>query len=402
MTVDFEHIQEIAQPTPSRIVFLIMDGLGGLPHPTTGLTELETAHTPNLDRLAAAGSCGLSVPVAAGITPGSAPSHLALFGYDPFRYNIGRGILETLGIDFPVEDGDVAVRGNFCTVNEAGVITDRRAGRIATEKNAELCYLLSKISLNGAQLFVRPVREHRFVVVFRGPGLSDQVRDTDPQREGVPPLEPVALSTAGEGMARLARDFVSKARAILSQQHPANMFLLRGFSQHPRLPSMSRVFKLRPVAIASYPMYRGLAKLVGMDVLETGPSIDDELVTLEKAYSDYDFFFIHIKKTDSAGEDGDFERKVKAIEEVDRVIPRLLKLAPDVLVVTGDHSTPATLKGHSWHPVPFLLHSHWCRRHGASRFGESACAAGDLGRFPATDALPLALAHALKLIKYGA
>lgn len=402
MTLTFEHIQEIAQPTPSKIVFLIMDGLGGLPHPDTGLTELETAHTPNLDKLAAEGVCGLSVPVAAGITPGSAPSHLALFGYDPFRYNIGRGILEALGIDFPIQDGDVAARGNFCTVDQAGIITDRRAGRIATEKNAELCNLLSKIRLSGAHLFVQPVREHRFVVVFRGPGLSDQVADTDPQHEGSAPLEPKALSPAAESTARLARDFVAKARAILSRHHPANMLLMRGFSQHPKLPSMGQVFKLTPAAIATYPMYRGLAKLLGMDVLPTGPSLDDELSTLEKVYAKYDFFFVHFKKTDAAGEDGDFDRKVKAIEEVDKAMPRLLKLAPDVLVVTGDHSTPATLKGHSWHPVPFLLHAKWCRRNKVTKFGESECATGGLGQFPATDTMPLALAHAQKLNKYGA
>lgn len=397
-----ELIGQISQPSPSKIILLIIDGLGGLPSPETGRTELETASTPNLDNLAARSICGLSVPVGAGITPGSAPGHLALFGYDPVDCNIGRGVLEAVGIDFGLQPKDVAARGNFCTVDEAGLITDRRAGRIPTEKNAELCRLLDGMVLDDVSILVRPVKEHRFIVVFRGDGLSSGVSDSDPQQVGAAPNVITATSKADEKMAAIANQFVAQAKSVLAEHHPANMILFRGFSRQPHFPSMAEVYKLKPAAIASYPMYRGLARLVGMDVLETGTSIQDEFRTLTRSYGDYDFFFVHIKGTDAAGEDGDFERKVRVIEEVDRALPEITDLQPDVLVVTGDHSTPALLKGHSWHPVPALLYSKWCRTDAVTEFSESACIMGGLGHFPATEIMPLAMANALKLTKFGA
>jgi 2,3-bisphosphoglycerate-independent phosphoglycerate mutase len=397
-----ELIKSISIPSPTRIVLLVIDGLGGLPNPETGKTELETAKTPNLDKLASRSICGLSDPVSPGITPGSGAGHLALFGYDPVSFNIGRGVLEAVGVDFDLQPGDVAARGNFCTVDKAGLITDRRAGRISTKKSTELCQLLDGQVIDRVEIIVRPVREHRFAAVFRGNNLSPEVSDSDPQQTGIAPLAITALSTEADRMAGIANQFVARAKTILAKQFPANMVLFRGFSRRPHLPSMGEIYKLRPAAIASYPMYRGLARLVGMKVLKTGARIVDEFKTLTQNYNDYDFFFLHIKAADAAGEDGDFDRKVAVIEEVDSLLPELTGLQPDVIVVTGDHSTPALLKGHSWHPVPVLLYSRWCRADRVNEFSESACLLGGLGRLPATEIMPLAMANALKLIKFGA
>jgi len=402
VTAILEQIKEISLPSPSKIALVIIDGLGGLPHPETQKTELETAQTPNLNSLAKKGICGLVVPVSPGITPGSAPAHLALFGYDPFRFTIGRGTLEALGIDFPLQEGDVAARGNFCTIDKKGVILDRRAGRISTEKCLELCQQLSQIKIDKVRLWVSPVKEHRFVVVFRGDNLRPELSDSDPQQVGRKPKQVAALSLKAKQTAILTNEFIAKAKAILMNSYPANMVLLRGFSQLPHFPTMNEVYKLKPAAIVTYPMYRGLAKLVGMEVVDSGDSIEEEFKALEQHYAAHDFFFLHVKQADAAGEDGDFLRKVQVIEEVDAALPRLLDLQPEVIVVTGDHSTPALLKAHSWHPVPFLLYSQWCRSDDVAEFSESACAKGSLGRFPALEVMPLALANALKLTKFGA
>ncbi|MFC1862077.1 2,3-bisphosphoglycerate-independent phosphoglycerate mutase [Chloroflexota bacterium] len=400
--VDLDLLKTISLSSPSKIVLLVVDGLGGLPHLETGKTELETANTPNLDKLAAKGICGLTDPVSPGITPGSTPGHLALFGYDPVSFNIGRGVLEAVGVDFDIQPGDVAARGNFCTVDKAGLITDRRAGRISTEKCAELSQLLDGQVIENVEVIVRPVKEHRFIVIFRGKDLSPDVNDSDPQQPGVLPKVITATSADANRMAGLANQFVARAKATLAEYHPANMVLLRGFSKRPHFPTMSEIYKLKPAAIAGYPMYRGLARLVGMEVLETGTSIEDEFKTLTQNYGNYDFFFLHVKGADAAGEDGDFDRKVAVIEEIDNALPTLVGMQHDVVVVTGDHSTPALLKGHSWHPVPLLLHSKWCRPDRVSEFSESACILGGLGRLPATQVMPLAMANALKLTKFGA
>ena len=400
--INLELIKSISNPSPSKIVLVVIDGLGGLPNPETGKTELETANTSNLNRLVAKGICGLTDPVSPGITPGSAPGHLALFGYDPIECNIGRGVLEAIGIDVELQPGNVAARGNFCSVDEKGLVTDRRAGRISTEKCTELCELLDGITIDDVQVLVYPVREHRFVAVFRGKDLTADVTDSDPQQTGVAPLSITALSPEAGRLADIANQFIAQAKARLTEHHPANMALLRGFSSQPSLPTMNEIYKLKAAAIASYPMYRGLAKLVGMEVLDAGTSIEDELTTLKQNYTNYDFFFLHIKGTDAAGEDGDFDRKVRIIEQVDNALSELISIEPDVIVVTGDHSTPALLKGHSWHPVPILLYSKWCRPDRVSEFSESACLSGGLGRFPATQIMPLAMANALKLTKFGA
>lgn len=404
--IDFEQMKKLSRQSPSKIVFLVIDGVGGLPHPRSGRTELESAKTPNLDRVAEESLCGLIDLVSPGITPGSTPGHLALFGYDPVRYNIGRGIIEALGIDLKVKRSDVAARGNFCTVDERGIVTDRRAGRIPTEENAALCQLLNKITLAGAEILVTPVREHRFALILRGDGLSPELTDSDPQQAGLAPKKVEAVTPGAKKTAKLVNDFVQQAGRLLRSARNdipvANMVLLRGFSRHPNIPTMPEIYKLTPAAIAIYPMYRGLARLAGMEVLPAGNNLTEQLKSLRRHYKDYDFFFVHFKSTDSRGEDGDFEAKVGAIEEVDRALPELLTLEPDVLIVTGDHSTPATLGRHSWHPVPFMLRSKWCRRDKVLAFSEEACLGGGLGRFPATEIMPLAMANALKLDKFGA
>jgi 2,3-bisphosphoglycerate-independent phosphoglycerate mutase len=400
--MDLNLARELSQEADTKIVLFVMDGLGGLPHPETGRTELEAAWTPHLDRIAKESSCGLTVPVGPGITPGSGPGHLALFGYDPLVYNIGRGVLEAVGIDFDLRPADVAARGNFCTVDGEGRITDRRAGRISTERCAELVEGLRQIPLDGAQTFVEPVREHRLVLVLRGEGLSDEVTDTDPQKVGATALPAQGLSAAGEATAKLVNDWTAAARSYLADKAPANMLLLRGFAKSPDWPQMPDVFRLRPAAVAHYPMYRGLAKLVGMETLTVGPELADSIAVLHENWDRFDFFFVHYKYTDAAGEDGDYDRKMEKITEVDAMINGLVELEPDVLLITGDHSTPATMAAHSWHPVPFMLRSKWGREDDCDSFNEQALSRGSLGTFPAKEALPLALAHAGRLKKYGA
>jgi len=396
-------MRELHQPATTKIVMLVLDGLGGLPREPGGPTELEAAHTPHLDALAAEAACGLSTPIAPGVTPGSGPSHLALFGYDPLHYDIGRGVLEALGIGFDLQPNDVAARGNFCTLDAAGNITDRRAGRIPTEKGAELCALLRQIALPGVQTFVEPVKEYRFVLVLRGSGLKDGLTETDPQRTGVPPRPVQAERPEAQATAELFNRWLTEARRILAGHHPANGCNLRGLAQDPGLPQMLDLYGLKSAAIATYPMYKGVAKLTGMAVLEAGDTLESEVEALQKHWPDYDFFYFHVKKTDSAGEDGDFARKASVIEHTDRVVaPAIRALKPDVILVTGDHSTPSALKSHSWHPLPVLLWSPYARRDAVTTFGETACAQGGLGHVHHTDLMPLAMGHAGRLAKYGA
>lgn len=400
-------LPNLAFKTNSKIVLLVIDGLGGIPKSFDGSTELETADTPNLDTLAKRSLCGMMEPLSPGITPGSGPAHLALFGYDPFRYTVGRGVLAALGVGFNLQPSDVAVRINYATIDEKRVITDRRAGRISTTKNEELCKLLQQVVLPGVDFFIKPVREHRAVAVFRGEGLSGLLDDSDPQKIGLVPKDVSPITgeednTSAQKMAHVANEFIHHSADILLKHAPANYILLRGFDQYSPFPSMQEQYKLNAAAIAVYPMYKGVARLLGMEILPTGETIQDELQTLAEHFESFTFFFLHVKKTDSAGEDGNFQKKVQALEELNALLPELLKLEPDVLVITGDHSTPSVLKSHSWHPVPFLLYSKYCCPDTVKQFSEKACYLGGLGRFPATQVMPLVLANALKLKKYGA
>ena len=392
---------ELSYDTPSKIVLLVLDGLGGLP--INGKTALQAAKTPNLDALAAQSVCGLTDPVFMGITPGSGPAHLSLFGYDPTKYILGRGILEAMGVGVDVGKDDLVARGNFATL-EDDLITDRRAGRIPSSENALICEKINRElgTVEETEIALFPGKEHRFVVRFRGKGLSDSLCDADPQKNNQPPVYTEAQKEEAERAAKVVNVFMEKTTLLLKDSPKANTVLLRGFSKLPSLPAMDNLFHLKPVAVAHYPMYRGLAKLVGMEVADVGPTIEDVFTTAEKIYADYNFFYLHVKKPDAAGEDGCYEEKMKAISETDTFIPRLLALNPDVLAVTSDHSTPCLLKSHSWHPNPFLLHSRTAQQDQVNTFSEIQCASGYLGRFPALNVLPLLMAHAEKLKKYGA
>jgi len=392
-----------------KIVLLVLDGLGDIVSPETPKTALELARTPNLDRVAPQAAMGLMIPVLPGVTPGSGPGHLGLFGYDPTTVEVGRGVIEALGLDLELKEGDIAARANFCTIDESGIVTDRRAGRIPTERNAELCELLSKNipEVAGVPLTIKPGKGHRFVVIFHGKeaGLEDGVNDTDPHVTGKPILK-AESQTGTEGSRRTAEivnTFYEKALPLLKSSFPANAFLLRGIAAKPPIPTLGERFGLRCAAIATYPMYKGLAQLVGM-VKENPPgeTVRDLFETFRRVRANYDFFFIHVKLTDQGGEDGDMDLKVETIEEVDAELPVLLEAAPDVLAVTGDHSTPVCMRMHSWHPVPVMIHSKVAGWDGRGRFTEKEAAAGSLGVFPARYLLPLLLANARRFDKFGA
>jgi 2,3-bisphosphoglycerate-independent phosphoglycerate mutase len=398
-------LKHLIQKNSSKIVLVVLDGLGGLP--VNGKTELEAADTPNLDALARAGACGLHVPVAYGITPGSGPGHFSLFGYDPVEFQIGRGILEALGLGMEVKKTDICLRCNYATI-EDGIIKDRRAGRIPNELSGKITERLQSTvkKIDDAEIHFAPGMEHRFAVIFRFPepltAAADAVNDTDPQKEGKAPLMPVASSPAADRVAKVAEKFVAEVSAALKEEKQANYILLRGFSVMPHLPSFDEAYGLNAVAIANYPMYGGLAKLVGMYTPHVSGGVQDEIDFLKANYETYDFFFLHVKKVDSYGEDGNFKEKCRRIEEFDALLPQILSLGPEVLIVTGDHSTPALLKGHSWHPVPVLIKSPYVLGGLCSAFSERECTKGELGIFPTVNLMPLALANAGRLKKFGA
>ena len=399
MTLD---IASLVQPSAGKIVLVVLDGLGGFATADRG-TELEEADTPNLDALAAAGSLGLHDPVGPGITPGSGPAHMALFGYDPIEFQLGRGALSAAGLEVTVGPGDVAARGNLATLDADGRITDRRAGRLPDHEAAEVVDALrAGIAIDGVEVTLAHEAQHRVLVVFRGEGLSPLVADTDPQKVGVPPAAPLATLPVADRTAEVVAEFDRQARAALAGHPKANVVLLRGFDSHRELPSMYERYGVRSAAIAVYPMYRGVGGLVGMDVLPRPANLDEELVLLRKYWDEYDFFFFHHKSPDSAGEDGNFEAKVAAIEALDAAIPEIAAMGPDAIVVTGDHSTPSQMAAHSWHPVPVLMWGPRVGRDDQVRFGERWCLNGALGRRPGQQLMLLALAAAGRLAKFGA
>ncbi|AFZ66687.1 2,3-bisphosphoglycerate-independent phosphoglycerate mutase [Deinococcus peraridilitoris] len=402
-------IRELAKESPSKIVMVVLDGVGGLPREVNGETELASARTPNLDALARESQLGQVELVGAGITPGSGPGHLSLFGYDPLHYTVGRGALSAVGIGVKLAAGDVAVRGNFATLAAGRVIEDRRAGRPSNEENVRVVGKLGAAisELDGTKVEIYTESEHRFVVVFRSAGtpLGANVSDVDPQATGVPPLTARGNDNVSERTANLVNAFVARAEDVLRDEAQINGVLFRGYSDVPHFPNFPEVFRLRSACIASYPMYKGLASLVGMDVLDVPgeeDALQEKVQTLRDHWDRYDFFYLHIKKTDSTGEDGDFEEKVHKIELFDELLPQILELGPDVLALVGDHSTPSTLLTHSWHPVPLLIKSDWGRKDLAVRYTEEEAQKGSLGLRRGTDVMPLLMANALKLQKYGA
>ena len=405
-----EVIKKLLQQNDTKIVFCVLDGVGGLPQ--NGKTELEAAKTPNLDALAQTSACGQHLPVAYGITPGSGAAHLGLFGYDPLKYEIGRGVLEALGLGLHLTPNDLAIRGNFATVKYEGdtpIVTDRRAGRIPTQENIRI---VSKITekikeIDGVKVNMTSGMEHRSAIVLSFPEPigegGDDIHDTDPQLEGKSPIISTGNNPEAKKVAKVIAQFVDMVVDIIKDEERANYLLLRGIATHPNLASYSEAYGLNAACIATYPMYRGVAKLVGMEVLEVEDySIKSEINTLKRDFDKHDFFYFHVKKTDSYGEDGNFDGKVSVIEEFDSFLPEILELNPDVIVVTGDHSTPASMKAHSWHPVPVLIHAKNVRAQGAKGFGEADCLNGELGTFRAVNLMTLVLAHAGRLQKYGA
>src|SRR5215207_2376327 len=395
-------VTPLIQAADTKILLVVMDGLGGYADAEHG-TELEEATTPHLDELAAEGTTGLVEPVGPGITPGSGPGHLGLFGYDPERFELGRGALSAAGLDFELRPGDVAARGNLCTLGPDGTVTDRRAGRIPDDEAAPVvAKLQAGAHLDGAEVFFRHEREHRLLAVLRGAGLDPALTDTDPQHEGVAPLDPQPLEPEAKHTAELVTDVSAQARRVLADEPRANGVLLRGFDTHRELPGFAERYGLRAAAVAIYPMYRGIARLLGMDVLGRPAHLTEQLAILRDSWSDYDYFFLHHKYTDSAGEDGDRARKIKAIEQLDAVVPDLRALSPDVIAVSGDHSTPSQMAAHSWHPVPTLLWSERCGRDQVDQYGEQWCRQGALGLRPTKDLMAFMLANADRLAKYGA
>ncbi len=399
----FQMINEMAVDNGSKIVLLLMDGLGGVPLEPGGLTELEAARTPNMDALSQRGSMGLSEVVAPGFSPGSGPGHLALFGYEPLQYTIGRGVLEALGIGFNLQPQDLAIRCNFCTLDADGNISDRRAGRIPTEECVKRVEILRTIEIPGVEIFVEPVKEYRFALILRAEGLDPRIRETDPQMTGVPPRPIEAADPAAEKTASILRQWWDEANRLLADHPPANSCTLRGYAKDPGLPRFPEVYRIKSAAVAVYPMYKGVSRLVGMDVIQHDAETPaQEFEVVKENWDDYDFFFVHVKKTDSYGEDGNFDAKVGVIEEVDQALPGLLELKPDVIAITGDHSTPSLMKRHSWHRVPVLIWAEWARYGKSMPFGETNCATGSLGLIRHVDIMPLALAHAKRLGKFGA
>jgi len=395
-------LSSLHQPADSKLLLVVLDGLGGYADADHG-TELEDAATPNLDALAAEGISGLCDPVGPGITPGSGPGHLGLFGYDPLQFELGRGALSAAGLDFELGAGDLAARGNLCTLASDGTISDRRAGRLPDDDARRVVELLQeRVRLDGVEVFFRHEREHRCLVVLRGADLDPRISDTDPQHTGVAPVAATGLVPEAEHSAALIADLTTQVRTVLADEERANGLLLRGFDTHRELPGFLERYGLRAAAIAVYPMYRGIARLLGMDVLGNAKGLEDQLDLLADAWSDYDYFFLHHKGTDSAGEDGDRDRKIAAVEALDAVIPDIRRLGPDVIAVTGDHATPSQMAAHSWHPVPALLWSERSGRDLAQQFGERYCLGGGLGQRPLKDLMALMLANGGRLQKYGA
>jgi len=399
--IDFEYLPEVVQSSSTKIVMVVVDGLGGMKDPSVGKTELQMANLPNLDLLTTQSSCGVSVPVLPGITPGSGPGHMALFGYDPVKYLLGRGVLEGFGIGAEIGTNDVAARGNFCTLKDDGNILDRRANRIVSNQSVELVDLLNDIQVDGVNINVLPVIDYRFVLVINGPGLSPKISETDPQLIGVPIPKCFAKDEGASFTASVVNEFTDKAKKLLQKTNlGANGILLRGFSGVPNLPNFCDSYRLNAAAIASYPMYKGIAELIGMKNLGTPSNFKEEIAVLKANYDSHDFFFVHYKPADSAGEDGNFLQKVASLEEFDESLKEIIKMSPDVLVVCGDHSTPSYINSHSWHAVPFLINSKYGDAY-IDAFDELSCLKGSLGRIKGEELMLLVMAHADKLTKFG-
>lgn len=395
-------MKELIIKNENKILLIVLDGLGGLP--INGKTELETAKTLNLDELASKSELGLTIAIDYGITPGSGPGHLALFGYNPLETVIGRGVLEAMGLGLNLDKNTLAIRGNFATYKDGKVIS-RRAGRISSEDNKRLCAKLNETikTIDDCEIGFYPGVEHRFVILIKGKDLKEEIKESDPQKDGLAPYLPEALSKESKKTSEILKILIEKGAQILKNEKEANYFLLRGYSKLPKIENFCEKYQLRSLAIAAYSMYKGIASLMGMDVAKLSfNSWEEEIEELKISYQNYDFFYLHFKEIDTAGEDGNFEKKVALIEKFDKLLLEILKLDFSVIAIASDHSTPALLKGHSWHPSPFLLYSKFSRNKEKIKFCEKSCQKGSLGIFKAQKVIPLLLAYSLRLKKFGA
>ena len=403
-------LKELVEKNDSKILLVVLDGLGDIPS-IDGKTPLEAAKTPNLDKLSKESALGMHIPVLPGITPGSGPGHLSIFGYNPLKYKIGRGILEALGVGLEVTKNDICIRANYAKVEEKDgklIVNDRRAGRLSTEENKKLTEKITKEieEINGVKIFMKSGIEYRLAILLRFNEKVNEdmcnILETDPQNEGKEVISPEPLSEKAKIVSEILKEFLLRVREIIKNEK-GNYLLLRGYSTPPIIPNFSEIYKLKSLSIATYPMYKGLTKLIGMETVKVdGFSIKDEIDVLRKNYKNFDFIYLHIKKTDSYGEDGDFMNKLKVIEEFDSYLPEILSLNFDVLCITGDHSTPTIMKSHSFHPVPLLIHSPFVFKGLSERFTEKDCLKGELGTIKGEDIISLLLAHSKKLKKYGA
>ena len=398
--LDIKNFQTLTRYTDSKILLLVIDGLGGLPHNQTSKTELESANIPNLDKLTQESTTGIATPIQPGITPGSGPGHMSLFGYNPIKYVIGRGVLEAIGSGIKLSKKDIAVRGNFCTIDNQGVITDRRAGRISDSDASKLIQSLSQIKVDGAHITIKHLKNHRFVLVLSGSDLNTDITPTDPLLNNLPINQASSNSPQSRKTATIINKFTQLSLDILKNETLANGIILRGFSQNLSVPKISDVYHINPIGISLYPAYRGIATMLGMKVTNQGVDFSDLIKIVRNNFNDFNFFYLHYKDTDSAGEDGDFDKKVFSLEKLDTFIPELRSIGFDVFTITGDHSTPSILSSHSWHPVPILINSNIPTSDESIHFTELECKNGDIGRIHATDIMPLTLAYAKKLIKF--
>ena len=404
-----------------KVVLVIIDGLGDRPiSELKDQTPLEAANTPNLDYFATNGITGIMNAIDVGIRPGSDTSHLAIFGYDPETHYTGRGIFEAAGIGMELKKGDIALRGNFATVTEDLIIVDRRAGRI--ENVSKLADALNGMKIDGVRFFVKAGVMHRAGVVLRGSNLSHMVSDNDPHEVGVKVKQVKALDNTEEAKftASVINKFLEEAHKILKEHEvnkkrrkerllEANYILLRGASKLTHFEPFEKKYKLKACCIAGAGLYKGIAKVLGMDVLQvkgaTGTAntdINAKFIAAKKALAKYDFVFVHIKYADNYAEDGNVFGKLKFIEKIDDALIHLIGIKDTLIVITADHSTPCKLKAHSGDPVPIVMFGEGVRTDKVKEFNERSCMQGGLGRIKGKDLMNEILNLIGKAKLYGA
>ena len=393
-----------------KTFFVICDGLGDRPIPKLGRkTPLEYAKTPNLDAIARRGIIGAMNTIDIGVRPGSDTAHMAIFGYDPHVYYTGRGPFETAGLRMEHKDGDICFRVNMGTVDDTLHIIDRRAGRIGD--TSAFARELNGMKIDGVEFFVKAGTGYRMGMIMRGKKLSTHITDIDPGHvgKGVRMCEATDDTSEAKRTAKILNTFVSRAHKLLKRMPvnidrqknglpQANYLLVRGAGVYPKLPRFFDKYGLRAACFAGAGLYKGIARLIGMDVVHvpgaTGKpdsNIRAKVETAIKHRKDYDFFFIHFKGADSCGEDGDVEGKIAYIEKIDDAVAPLLKLKNSLVVITADHSTPCTIKSHSADDVPIVIMGDEVRDDDVHEFSERTCAKGRMGHIKGMHVMPIIL-----------